>query len=141
MPPSANPVLLYDGVCGLCNRLVQFTLQHDDRDRFRFAALQSPLASRLLNRHGASAANLDTFYIATNFDQAGEQLLARSEAAVFVLHELGGGWRVLGAIFRVLPGALRDAIYNLIARKRYKVFGKFESCPLPDPRHRDKFLE
>jgi len=141
VPSSANPVLLYDGVCGLCNRLVQFTLRHDDRDRFRFAALQSPLASRLLDRHGASAADLDTFYIATNFDQAGEELLARSDAAVFVLRELGGGWRVLGAIFRVLPRALRDAVYNLIARNRYKVFGKFDSCPLPDPRHRHKFLE
>jgi predicted DCC family thiol-disulfide oxidoreductase YuxK len=141
VPPSANPVLLYDGVCGLCNRLVQFILRHDDHDRFRFAALQSPLASRLLERHGASAANLDTFYIATNFDQAGEELLARSDAAVFVLQELGGGWRILGVIFRVLPRAVRDAVYNLIARNRYKVFGKFDSCPLPDPRHRHKFLE
>ena len=141
VPPSANPVLLYDGVCGLCNRLVQFILRHDDHDQFRFAALQSPLASRLLERHGASAANLDTFYIATNFDQAGEELLARSDAAVFVLQELGGGWRILGVIFRVLPRALRDAVYNLIARNRYKVFGKFDICPLPDPRHRHKFLE
>ena len=141
VPPSANPVLLYDGVCGLCNRLVQFTLRHDDHDRFRFAALQSPIASRLLERHGASTANLDTFYIATNFDQTEEQLLARSDAAVFVLHELGGGWRFLGAIFRVLPRALRDAVYNLVARNRYKVFGKFDSCPLPAPRHRHKFLE
>ena len=141
VPPSANPVLLYDGVCGLCNRLVQFVLRHDDQDRFRFAALQSPLASRLLERHGASAANLDTFYIATNFDQAGEDLLARSDAALFVLQELGGGWRVLGAIFRGLPRALRDSVYNLIARNRYQVFGKFDSCPVPDPRHRHKFLE
>jgi len=141
VPSSANPVLLYDGVCGLCNRLVQFTLRHDDRDRFRFAALQSPFASRLLERHGASAANLDTFYIATNFDQAGEELLARSDAAVFVLQELGGGWRVLGAIFHALPRALRDAVYKLVARNRYKVFGKFDTCPLPDPRHRHKFLE
>jgi predicted DCC family thiol-disulfide oxidoreductase YuxK len=139
--PSANPLLLYDGVCGLCNRLVQFTLRHDDHDRFRFAALQSPIASRLLERHGASAADLDTFYVATNLDQAGEQLLARSDAAVFVLQELGGGWRVLGAIFRTLPRALRDAVYNRVARNRYKVFGKFDTCPLPDPRHRHKFLE
>jgi predicted DCC family thiol-disulfide oxidoreductase YuxK len=141
VPPSANPVLLYDGVCGLCNRVVQFILRHDDHDQFRFTALQSPLASRLLERHGASAANLDTFYIATNFDQAGEELLARSDAAVFVLQELGGGWRILGVIFRVLPRALRDAVYNLIARNRYKVFGKFDICPLPDPGHRHKFLE
>ncbi len=140
VPPSANPVLLYDGVCGLCNRLVQFTLRHDDHDRFRFAALQSPLASRLLERHGTSAADLDTFYVATNFDQAGEQLFARSDAVVFVLHELGAGWRVLGAIFSVLPRILRDAAYNLVARNRYRVFGKFDTCPLPNPRHRHKFL-
>jgi predicted DCC family thiol-disulfide oxidoreductase YuxK len=120
---------------------VQFVLKHDKNDAFRFAALQSPLASRVLERHGASAADLDTFYIATNFDQAGEQLFARSDAAVFVFHELGGGWRGLGAIFRVLPRTLRDAIYNLVARNRYKIFGKFDTCPLPDPRHRHKFLE
>jgi predicted DCC family thiol-disulfide oxidoreductase YuxK len=108
---------------------------------FRFAALQSPLASRLLERHAASAADLDTFYIATNFEQDGEQLLARSNAAVFVLGELGGGWRVLAAILGMLPTALRDAAYNVVARNRYKVFGKFDSCPLPDSRHSHKFLE
>jgi predicted DCC family thiol-disulfide oxidoreductase YuxK len=141
MQSSANPLLLYDGVCGLCNRLVQFVLSHEKNDVFRFAALQSPLTSRLLKRHGASAADLDTFYIATNFDRAEEQLLARSDAVIFVLRELGGGWRILGAIFRTLPRPLRDSAYNLVARTRYRVFGKFDACPLPDPRHRHRFLE
>jgi predicted DCC family thiol-disulfide oxidoreductase YuxK len=141
MPTSANPVLLYDGVCGLCNRLVQFTLRHDHRDLFRFAALQGPTASRALERHGASAADLDTFYVVTNFQQPGERLLARSDAAAFVLQALGGRWRAVGAMFRMLPRPLRDAAYNLVARNRYRVFGKFETCPVPDPRDRHKFLD
>jgi predicted DCC family thiol-disulfide oxidoreductase YuxK len=141
MPASANPVLLYDGVCGLCNRLVQFTLKHDHHDLFRFASLQGPTAASILERHGASAAELDTFYVATDFEQSGERLWARSDAAVFVLQELGGQWRALGAIFRILPRPLRDAAYNLVARNRYRIFGKFETCPMPDPRHRHKFLD
>jgi predicted DCC family thiol-disulfide oxidoreductase YuxK len=141
MPASANPVLLYDGVCGLCNRLVQFTLKNDHHDLFRFASLQGPRASRILERHGASTADLDTFYVATGFEQPGERLMARSDAALFVLRELGGKWRVLGAIFRILPRPVRDAAYNLVARNRYRVFGKFETCPAPDPRHRHKFFD
>jgi predicted DCC family thiol-disulfide oxidoreductase YuxK len=67
--------------------------------------------------------------------------MARSDAALFVLQELGGKWRVLGAIFRILPRPVRDAAYNLVARNRYRVFGKFETCPVPDPRHRHKFFD
>jgi predicted DCC family thiol-disulfide oxidoreductase YuxK len=141
MPASANPVLIYDGVCGLCNRLVQFTLKNDDHGLFRFASLQGPTGSRILERHGASTADLDTFYVATGFEQPGELLMARSDAALFVLQELGGKWRVLGAIFRILPRPVRDAAYNLVARNRYRVFGKFETCPVPDPRHRHKFFD
>jgi predicted DCC family thiol-disulfide oxidoreductase YuxK len=141
MPPSANPVLLYDGVCGLCNRLVRFTLKHDHQDLFQFASLQGPTASRILERHGASAADLDTFFVVTDFQQPGERLLARSDAAVFVLQELGRKWQTLGAIFRTLPRPLRDIAYNLVARNRYRIFGKLDACPVPDPRHRHKFLD
>lgn len=141
MPASVNPVLLYDGVCGLCNRLVQFTLQRDHNDLFRFASLQGSTASRILERHGASADDLDTFYVALDFQQPGEGLMARSDAALFVLQELGGKWRVLSAIFRILPRPLRDIAYNLVARNRYRIFGKFETCPVPDPRHRHKFFD
>jgi len=141
MAPSANPVLLYDGVCGLCNRLVRFTLKNDYDDLFRFASLQGPTASRILECHGASAADLDTFYVVTDFQQPGERMLARSDAAVFVLQELGGKWRTLGTIFLALPRFVRDAAYNLVARNRYRIFGKFDACPMPDPRHRHKFFD
>jgi predicted DCC family thiol-disulfide oxidoreductase YuxK len=141
MAPSTNPVLLYDGVCGLCNRLVQFTLRHDHRGTFRFASLQGLTAGRILQRQGQSPADLDTFYVVTDFDQPGEHLRARSDAALFVLRELGGGWRTLATIGGVLPRFLRDAAYNLVARSRYRVFGKFEVCPLPDPNDRHKFLD
>jgi predicted DCC family thiol-disulfide oxidoreductase YuxK len=138
---SANPVLLYDGVCGLCNRLVQFTLRHDHRDTFRFASLQGRTAARILEQHGQSPADLDTFYVVTDFGQPEEHLLSRSDAALFVLRKLGGGWSALAALGRVLPKLLLDAAYNLIARNRYRVFGKFDACPLPDPSDRHKFLD
>lgn len=138
---SANPILLYDGVCGLCNRLVQFTLGHDRRDLFRFASLQSPLAARILDLHGASIANLDTFYVVTHPQQSEEQLMARSDAVVYVLRELGGPWCICGTLWKLLPRALRDALYNLVARNRYTIFGKLDTCPLPDPQHRHKFLD
>lgn len=138
---SANPILLYDGVCGLCNRLVQFTLRHDSRDLFRFAPLQSPLAARILERHGASAATLDTFLVVAQPQQPNEQLIARSDAVAYVLRELGWRWRFCGFFWKLLPRMIRDAIYNLIAGNRYKIFGKLDTCPLPDPQHRHKFLD
>ena len=139
--PAANPVLLYDGVCGLCNRFVQFMLRHDRRDVFRFASLQSPFAARILERHGISAAVLDTLYIVVDPEQPSESLFARSDAVAYVLRELGGGWRLLSSVWKFLPLALRDAAYNLIARNRYRIFGKLDACPLPDPRDRHKFLD
>jgi predicted DCC family thiol-disulfide oxidoreductase YuxK len=141
MTPPTHPVLLYDGVCGLCNRLVQFTLRHDQRGTFRFASLQGPTAARILERHGQSPSDLDTFYVVTEFDKPGEHLRARSDAAIFVLRELGGRWRMLAVIGGALPKLLRDAAYNLVARNRYRVFGKFQACPLPDPKDRHKFLD
>jgi predicted DCC family thiol-disulfide oxidoreductase YuxK len=141
MAPSTHPVLLYDGVCGLCNRLVRFTLRHDRKDTFQFAALQGPMAARILKRNGQSPVDLDTFYVVTAVDQPAEHLLARSDAALYVLRELGGGWSVVAMFGRVLPKVLRDAIYNTIARNRYRVFGKFDACPLPDPKDRHKFLD
>jgi predicted DCC family thiol-disulfide oxidoreductase YuxK len=139
--PAANPILLYDGVCGLCNQFVQFMLRHDRRDIFRFASLQGSLAARVLERHGASAATLDTFYVVVDPEQNSERLFSRSEAVAYVLRELGGGWRLLSFIWKVLPLALRDAAYNLVARNRYRIFGKLDTCPLPDPRERHKFLD
>jgi len=141
MSASSNPILLYDGVCGLCNRLVQFVLRHDHNEIFRFASLQSPLAALILGRHGASANDLDTFYVVADPEQPSEHLFSRSEAAVFVLTKLGGAWAVAAVLCRPLPRSFRDVLYNLVARNRYKIFGKLDVCPIPDARHRAKFLD
>ena len=138
--PESNPIVLYDGVCGLCNRLVQFLLKRDARDRFRFASLQSEFSSRLLTRHGVDPHDLDTVYVVKNHDRPDEEILARSDAILYLLNQLGGIWSLSG-VGRVLPRTLRDVLYKLVARNRYKVFGKFESCMLPEPKHRAKFLD
>jgi predicted DCC family thiol-disulfide oxidoreductase YuxK len=138
--PDSNPIVLYDGVCGLCNRLVQFILKHDSRDRFRFASLQSDFAQGLMTRHGVDPHDLDTVYVVKNYQQPDEALLARSDAILNMLKNLGGIWSLAG-IGRVLPRAFRDAVYKLVARNRYRVFGKHESCMLPEPKHRAKFLD
>lgn len=132
--------MFYDGVCGLCNRLVQFLLKHDKRDRFRFASLQSDLAHDVLTRHGLDPHDLDTVYVVKDYQQTGEILLERSDAILLMVSELGGIWSV-ASIGRVLPKALRDALYKVVARNRYRVFGKSESCMLPAPEHRNKFLD
>jgi predicted DCC family thiol-disulfide oxidoreductase YuxK len=137
---ESNPIVLYDGVCGLCNRLNQFLLKRDHHDRFRFASLQSDLAASLLKRHGADSKDLNTVYVALENGQPGERLLARSDAIIYVLSQLPGIWK-LAAAGRVLPKVFRDGLYGIVARNRYRVFGKHDSCMLPDPKHRDKFLE
>ena len=137
---KSNPIILYDGVCGLCNRLVQFILKRDKRDYFRFASLQSDWSATLLQRHNLDPADLDTVYVVVDYAQPNERLLARSDAILFLLVELGGIWKV-AVVGKALPRTLRDAIYALVARNRYRVFGKYESCMLPEPQHRAKFLD
>lgn len=135
-----NPIVLYDGVCGLCNHLVQFLLKRDRRDRFRFASLQSEFTGGLLRRHGIDPHDLDTVYVVKGHGTPDETLLARSDAILYMLSELGGVWK-LTAIGKVLPRAFRDVVYKTVARNRYRVFGKHESCMLPEPKHRAKFLD
>lgn len=137
---ETNPIVLYDGVCGLCNRLVQFLLKRDTHDRFRFASLQSTFANDLLTHHGRDPLDLDTVYVVKDYGQPSQSLLARSDAVLYMLTQLGGIWKLAG-VGRVLPKALRDAVYKIVARNRYSVFGKHESCMLPEPGHRDKFLD
>jgi predicted DCC family thiol-disulfide oxidoreductase YuxK len=138
--PATNPIVLYDGVCGLCNRLVQFILKRDVKGRFRFASLQSEFSETLLKRHGADSHDLDTFYVVIDYGQPVERVLMRSDAILQVARILGGIWSLAGA-GRILPKGLRDGMYRLVARNRYRVFGKHESCMLPSPEHRAKFLD
>jgi predicted DCC family thiol-disulfide oxidoreductase YuxK len=136
-----NPIVLYDGVCALCNRFVQFVLKHDSQDRFRFASLQSDFAARLLRQHGAASEDLDTMYVVIDSGLRQERIVSRSDAALTILRELGGGWTALEVTLRALPSGLRNWGYNLVARKRYRIFGKYNSCPIPSEQDRRKFLD
>jgi predicted DCC family thiol-disulfide oxidoreductase YuxK len=137
----SHPIILYDGVCGLCDRLVQFVLKRDHDDRFRFAALQSAFARAILQRHGLNADLLDTFHLVFDYGESGERVLARSDAVSAALDQLGGSWRILAKLFDLFPTQFRDWQYNLIARNRYHLFGKRDACTLPDPKVRHKFLD
>jgi predicted DCC family thiol-disulfide oxidoreductase YuxK len=139
--PLSHPLLLYDGVCGLCNRLNQFVLRHDPQGLFRFASLQSPLAEGILTRHGANARDLDTVYVVLNCSEPNESLLPRSDAVVFVLTHLGGIWRSAGILISWLPRWFRDWAYDRFARNRYRIFGRYETCMLPSPANRSRFLD
>src|SRR5258708_10420942 len=97
----SHPILLYDGACGLCNRMVQFVLRRDQEGVFRFAALQSGLAGRIVARHGIGAGELDTVYVVLNFEMPDERVLGRSDAVIFVLRHLGAS-----ALRSGLPGSL-----------------------------------
>ncbi len=141
-----HPIILYDGVCGLCNRLNHFVLRRDREGIFRFAWLQSPLAARILAQHGANPQDLDTVYVVLNHDltkeaQPDELLLPRSDAVIFVLRRLGGILKVLGLFVQLLPRRLRDWAYRIVAGNRYRVFGRFETCMLPSARDRGKFID
>jgi predicted DCC family thiol-disulfide oxidoreductase YuxK len=139
--PDSCPIVLYDGVCGLCNRLVRFILKRDRRDRFRFAALQSGLAREILQHHGRNPDTLDTVCLVRDCGLPTERVLTRNDAVIAVLEDLGGLWRVSAILFQLLPRRFRDWQYNLVARHRYRFFGKYEACPLPDTAVRRKFLD
>ena len=135
------PILLYDGVCGLCNRFVQFILRRDRAEIFRFAALQSTFATRILTKHGANPAILDTFYVVINKDESSESLLSRSDAVVFISKQLGGFWCATGHVYATLPRPVRDWAYRLVARNRYRIFGRYDTCPIASEDTRDRFLD
>jgi predicted DCC family thiol-disulfide oxidoreductase YuxK len=133
-------LVLYDGICGLCNRLNQFILKRDSRDRFRFAALQSSIAGELLHRYGRDPGDLNTVYLIANYGTRDERLLSKGRAVLFVLRALGGIWS-LGRIFELLPSRFLDWLYDVVARRRYRWFGRFDACVVPQPNHRAKFLD
>ena len=137
MPDSANPILLYDGVCGLCNRFVQFVLKHDATAQFCFASLQSDYSTRILQQHALDSQDLDTVYVV---EAPGTQPKSRSDAVISILRTMGGFWSAIATVLRIFPKPVRDWGYNLLARNRYRIFGKYESCPLPEKKYQDRFL-
>jgi predicted DCC family thiol-disulfide oxidoreductase YuxK len=132
-------LVLYDGACGLCDRLVAFTLKRDRVARFRFARLQGAFAAELLARYGRGARALDAVCVIANAGAPGERLLVGARAALHVVAGLGGGWRV-AVLLRALPSGVLDAGYRWVARRRYRWFGK-HACRMPPAAHRARFLE
>jgi predicted DCC family thiol-disulfide oxidoreductase YuxK len=141
MMSASNPIILYDGVCGLCNRLVQFLLKHDRAGRLRFASLQSDFAAKVLGRHGIDPKDLDTVQVVVNYDQPDERVLQRSDAILRAGRELGGFWGASASVGKVVPRPLRDLVYRFVATNRYRVFGKYDTCMLPDANQRSRFLD
>ena len=140
-PDEPAHLVLYDGVCGLCNRLVQFLLKHDRKGRLRFASLQSDFAAKVLGRHGFDPKDLDTVHVVENYDRPDERVLQRSDAILRAGRELGGFWSASSSISKIVPRPLRDVVYKLVATNRYRMFGKFDTCMLPDPSQRSRFLD
>jgi predicted DCC family thiol-disulfide oxidoreductase YuxK len=137
---SEHHVIFYDGVCGLCDRLTRLVIRRDERHQFRFAPLQGAFATRILSRYGKDPRDLDTLYVIRGRGTPSESLLSRSDAVSFVLGELGGIWKWLGTVIRRLPPTWADGAYRLVARYRYRVFGRYDSCPVPEPWERDRFI-
>ena len=140
MPPPGQTLVLYDGVCGLCNRLVSLLLRHDRRDQFRFAPLQSEFGQAILRRYGLDLNDFDTVVVLADFGQDGERAFTRSQAALWAIGRLGGIWRLF-VIAKVIPLSLREALYRFVARRRYRLFGKYDECPLPRLEDRYKFID
>jgi predicted DCC family thiol-disulfide oxidoreductase YuxK len=136
--------VVFDGHCGLCNRTVRWLIRHDRRDRLRFVAAESAIAAALLARHKINSADaqLDptTILVVLNFGDPAERVLARSDAAVALLAELSQPWPAVAAVLRWIPRPLRDLGYRLIARWRYRIWGRLENCPIPTADERARFL-
>jgi predicted DCC family thiol-disulfide oxidoreductase YuxK len=128
-------IILFDGVCNLCEGVVRFVVPRDQPGHFRFAPLQSPAGRALLERHGLSPDTLDTFVL---IDSSG--CLTRSDAALALVARLAAPWSWLRWL-RIVPLGVRDRVYDVVARNRYRWFGHKENCMVPGPELQARFLD
>jgi predicted DCC family thiol-disulfide oxidoreductase YuxK len=129
-----RPLVLFDGVCNLCNASVDFILERDRKGTFRFAALQSEAGQRLLRGFELPTAEHRSLVLVE-----GDRVYLRSSAALRIARRLGGLWPAL-YLFIVVPPFLRDLAYDFVARNRYRWFGKRDTCRVPTPELADRFL-
>lgn len=132
--PQDKPILLFDGVCNLCNGFVQFVIRRDPQAKFRFAALQSEVGQQLLRE-----ANMPTDELSTVVLYENGRFYTHSSVPLRVVKKFGGAWPLLYGLV-IVPKMIRDGVYNWIARNRYRWFGKQESCMIPTPELKARFL-
>ena len=132
---AGRPVILFDGVCNLCTGSVRFVIGRDARKRFRFASLQSPVAEKLLGAQGRDGDRLESVVLVV-----GERTYRKSTAALLIARRLDGLWPLLSALL-VIPRPLRDAMYDWIGKRRYRLFGKRDACWRPHAELAERFLD
>jgi predicted DCC family thiol-disulfide oxidoreductase YuxK len=136
-PPEI--VMFFDGVCGLCNHLVNFLIVRDQQQRLRYAPLQGETFQELAKSQ-PQLAGIDSLVVANRLPDGTTRLLIRSRGALFVLEQLGGAWKVLAQVLQMVPPPLADVAYRFVANTRYLIFGKHTSCRMPRPEERRLFL-
>lgn len=129
-----HSIILFDGVCNLCNSSVQFVIKHDKQKQFVFASLQSDAGQNLLKQYQLPTQNFNSFILIQN-----EKVFIKSTAALMVAKQLSGLTKLLYG-FIIVPAFIRNAVYNFIAKNRYKWFGKKDSCMIPTPDLKARFL-
>jgi predicted DCC family thiol-disulfide oxidoreductase YuxK len=135
MRTEPTRIILFDGVCNLCNRSVQFVIKRDKKRLFRYAALQSNVALEELQARNEPVPNIESVILID-----GNKVFYRSDAALRITKYLGAAWPLM-QVFYIIPRFIRDAIYNYIGKNRYRWFGKRESCMIPTPELRSLFLD
>ncbi len=136
MGSENGPIVVFDGVCLLCNRWVDFLLRHDRTGRYRLAAMQGNHGRRLLQTHGLSPDDPSSFLLVQ--DGVG---FTDTEALIRVLSGLGRGWQIIAWMIGAVPRFIRDPTYRWVARHRYRLFGQRAQCRMPDAARADRFLD
>ena len=134
--PKNKKIILFDGVCNLCNDSVQFIIERDKEDVFRFASLQSEVGQKLTSERGIDPEAMDSIILI----EPGIAYYEKSTAALEISKHLSGGYSLL-RYFSFLPEGFRNGIYDIIAKNRYKWFGKKDECMIPTPELKAKFLD
>jgi predicted DCC family thiol-disulfide oxidoreductase YuxK len=129
-----NNIVLFDGVCNFCDASVNFIIDRDKKNIFRFAALQSEKGQEILDYFNLNKSDFDSFIFIEN-----NKAYKKSSAALLVAKKLGGFWGLFYSLI-IIPKFLRDFFYNIIAKNRYKLFGKKDACRIPTPEFKEKFL-
>lgn len=133
--PHDKKIILFDGVCNLCDNTVQFIIRHDKKDTFRFVALQSDLGQEIINYIKLDTSKTDSIVLY----EPGKAYYYKAEAALNIATALGGVYSLMGA-FKILPKWLSNKVYDYVARNRYKWYGKKDACMIPTPELKAKFL-